>query len=145
MDAGSILHVSIRSRLEDVGFLTQLLVDAAGQAIQADWILLEIGLAEVVNNAIKYAAGGLPDGHVTLKADIREGQLVVEVEDNGLPMPSDTQSAFERAGDMSDVMALSGRGFSLVRHCFSDARFRNEDGVNRVTLYYPLAQETAPL
>ncbi|MEA1673598.1 MULTISPECIES: hypothetical protein [Nitrospirillum] len=41
-------------------------------------------------------------------------------------------------------MALSGRSFSLVRRCFSDARFRNEDGVNRATLYHPLARENAP-
>lgn len=141
MEAGSIIYVSIRSRLEDVGFLTDLLIAAANEVVAGDWILLEIGLAEVVNNAIEYACAGMADGYVTLRALIDDGTLTVDIEDNGTPLPADTQSKFDNAGDMSDVMALSGRGYSLVRQCFSDAWFRHEAGINRVTLSYPLNQD----
>jgi signal transduction histidine kinase len=99
---------------EDKG--VRLEVDAPeGLAVAADRNRLRQVLANLVDNAVKYTPGG---GAVTLRARAANGEVALEVEDNGPGVPAeDLPRIWDRLyrGDRSRSERGLGLGLSLVR------------------------------
>ena len=77
---------------------------------------LSVVLNNLVDNAIKYHNHNLPKKYVTLAANVRNNQMVIEVRDNGQGIPPQAQEKifdmFYRASDQSKG---SGLGLYIVK------------------------------
>ncbi|MDE2417408.1 MAG: sensor histidine kinase [Burkholderiales bacterium] len=80
--------------------------------VRSDRLLLREALSNLIDNAIRYAGRGTA---VTLRALQRDGQCVLEVEDNGPGLSeSDLQHVFERFWRASDLPGGCGLGLAIV-------------------------------
>jgi two-component system sensor histidine kinase TctE len=80
--------------------------------VPADKLLLREALSNLLDNAIRYAGRGTT---VTLRALQRDGQCVLEVEDNGPGLsPADLQRVFERFWRASELPGGCGLGLAIV-------------------------------
>jgi two-component system phosphate regulon sensor histidine kinase PhoR len=91
---------------------------AAGLVFRADPELLERAVGNLVDNAIKYTPEG---GRVTVRAEEKEGAVLLSVEDTGIGIPeADQPRVFERfyRVDKSRSRELGGTGLGLaiVKH-----------------------------
>jgi signal transduction histidine kinase len=85
-----------------------------GVRISGDWHLLSQALANLLDNALKYAGGGL----IELRVYHENGRAILEVADQGPGIPeADRQSVFDRFVRLepSRTTPGNGLGLSLVR------------------------------
>jgi len=90
-------------------------------AAEADAGMLEQVLLNLVDNAIKYADAG---GRVTLRAGLRDGRALIEVEDDGPGIePAHRRRLFERFYRVdtgrSRELGGTGLGLAIVKHLAS--------------------------
>ena len=99
---------------EEKGFALSV-VTQPGVRISGDWHLLSQALANLLDNALKYAGGG----QIELRVFHENGQAILEVADQGPGIPEpDRQSVFDRlsaAWTPSRTTPGNGLGLSLVR------------------------------
>ena len=75
--------------------------------------LLREALVNLIDNAIRYAGRG---ASVTLRVELRDGQVIVEVEDNGPGLPeSECEHVFERFVRATHDGTGCGLGLAIVR------------------------------
>lgn len=139
-----------RARLADAGLelREELAADLPAAALDAD--VLERVLANLFENARKYAAGG---GVVILRARGEAGRLVVEVEDRGPGVPAAWRARiflpFERVPDEAPLSAGAGLGLALVQAAAEahGGSVRVESGADgagaRFVLEFPAAEASA--
>jgi signal transduction histidine kinase len=82
--------------------------------------VLELALTNYVSNAVKYHDPQKEERWVELRAAVREGELVIEVADNGIGVPEEARDQlFERFYRVHDRLAEhvegTGLGLSIVR------------------------------
>src|SRR5438270_3898258 len=117
-----------------------VVADEPGVRISGDWHLLSQALANLLDNALKYAGGGL----IELRVYHENGQAILEVADQGPGIPeADRQSVLDRFVRLepSRTTPGNGLGLSLVRaiarrHDGSVALEDNRPGL-RVRLQFP--------
>lgn len=98
---------------EEKGFAVSV-VAKPGVRISGDWHLLSQALANLLDNALKYAGGGL----IELRVYHESGQAILEVADQGPGIPeADRQSVLDRFVRLepSRTTPGNGLGLSLVR------------------------------
>src|SRR5438067_2644132 len=108
--------------VEEKGFTLSMVADEPGVRISGDWHLLSQALANLLDNALKYAGGGL----IELRVYHENGQAILEVADQGPGIPeADRQSVLDRFVRLepSRTTPGNGLGLSLVR-----AIVRRHDG-----------------
>ena len=125
---------------EEKGFTLSVVADEPGVRISGDWHLLSQALANLLDNALKYAGGGL----IELRVYHENGQAILEVADQGPGIPeADRQSVLDRFVRLepSRTTPGNGLGLSLVRaiarrHDGSVTLEDNRPGL-RVRLQFP--------
>ena len=125
---------------EEEGFTLSVVADEPGVRISGDWHLLSQALANLLDNALKYAGGGL----IELRVYHENGQAILEVADQGPGIPeADRQSVLDRFVRLepSRTTPGNGLGLSLVRaiarrHDGSVTLEDNRPGL-RVRLQFP--------
>jgi signal transduction histidine kinase len=98
---------------EEKGFALSVVAEP-GVRISGDWHLLSQALANLLDNALKYAGGGL----IELRVYHENGQAILEVADQGPGIPeADRQSVLDRFVRLepSRTTPGNGLGLSLVR------------------------------
>jgi len=98
---------------EEKGF-TLTVTAEAGVRMRGDWHLLSQALANLLDNALKYAGGG----QIELRVFPSNGQAILEVADQGPGIPeADRQSVLDRFVrlELSRTTPGNGLGLSLVR------------------------------
>ena len=98
---------------EEKGFALSVVTEP-GVRINGDWHLLSQALANLLDNALKYAGGG----QIELRVFHENGQAILEVADQGPGIPeADRQSVFDRFVRLepSRTTPGNGLGLSLVR------------------------------
>jgi signal transduction histidine kinase len=98
---------------EEKGFVLSMTAEP-GVRISGDWHLLSQALANLLDNALKYAGGG----QIELRVFHQNGQAILEVADQGPGIPeADRQSVFDRFVRLepSRTTPGNGLGLSLVR------------------------------
>lgn len=116
---------AVHSVLEGFWVVCQRVPDAAR-------VLVDLAVAEIGANIIKYAGGGRP---VRMQMDVRCLADKVEVRfcDDGDPFELDLDSL-----DMPDELAESGRGLPLARSILSLLRYhRDDDGNHWLLVSHP--------
>jgi two-component system, OmpR family, sensor histidine kinase TctE len=80
--------------------------------VAGDKLLLREALNNLIDNALRYAGQG---ANVTLRTETRDGQCVLEVEDNGPGLTrEDREHVFERFWRASELPGGCGLGLSIV-------------------------------
>jgi signal transduction histidine kinase len=98
---------------EEKGFALSVMAEP-GVRIIGDWHLLSQALANLLDNALKYAGGG----QIELRVFSKNGQAILEVADQGPGIPeADRQSVLDRFVRLepSRTTPGNGLGLSLVR------------------------------
>jgi signal transduction histidine kinase len=98
---------------EEKSFVLTVLAEP-GVMIRGDWHLLSQALANLLDNALKYAGGG----RIEIRVFPDDGQAILEVADQGPGIPeADRQSVFDRFVRLepSRTTPGNGLGLSLVR------------------------------
>ncbi len=98
---------------EEQGFALSVVAEP-GVRISGDWHLLSQALANLLDNALKYAGGG----RIELRVFHKDGQAILEVADHGPGIPeADRQSVLDRFVRLepSRTTPGNGLGLSLVR------------------------------
>jgi signal transduction histidine kinase len=124
---------------EEKGFALSVVAEP-GVGISGDWHLLSQALANLLDNALKYAGGG----QIELRVFHKDGQAILEVADRGPGIPeADRQSVLDRFVRLepSRTTPGNGLGLSLVRaiarrHDGSVTLEDNRPGL-RVQLQFP--------
>ena len=85
---------------------------------------LRCAVVEIVNNSIEHAYNGEPGHPLQLRLIDSSDELSIEVRDQGPEFHP------PEAGEASDPMALSGRGFEIVRAWVDALDFERDEGWN---------------
>ena len=110
--------------------------------VAGDKLLLREALSNLIDNAVRYAG---PASKVTLRAQVRDGQCVLDVEDNGPGLSvTDREHMFERFWRASELPGGCGLGLSIVseiakRHGGSAVALAAEPQGLHIQLVLPLS------
>ena len=105
-----------------------------------DFIFLEIGVVELVNNIIEHAFAHA-SGSITVTCTPNRSYVTLDFSDAGAAMPTGLQDIYENLTDEVDLEATSGRGLGLIRKCFEQVIFHRADGLNKVSAVYRKMQD----
>jgi serine/threonine-protein kinase RsbW len=102
---------------------------------------VELCIAEAATNAIRHAYHDQPGQTVAILLSVTEGQLQIEVSDNGSPMPAEqerrllhgTQNVEFRTGDKMSL-AEGGRGLQIIHDLMDEVSYVRTDNVNRLRM-----------
>ena len=96
-------------------------------------------LAEVLNNVVEHAHNEDPNGKVRLSCAAEGSDLVIEVRDNGRPMPDlklPEGNLAEVSGALEDLPE-GGFGWFLIHMLTQDLSYRRDDGWNHLQFRIP--------
>ncbi|MFN0116111.1 MAG: ATP-binding protein [Paracoccaceae bacterium] len=103
--------------------------------------VLELVLAEVLNNIVEHGYQGDPAGLARVVIRRMPGGLCCRVEDAGSPVPDDVLELSED-GDATlgpaDSPAEGGYGWKLIHSLVEDIRYSKDGGFNRMSFRIPL-------
>lgn len=107
--------------------------------------LVEIVLAEALNNIVEHAYGDHGRGLVDLEVEHRTSALVFRILDEGLPMPGgDAPSAKAQDLDVAvEDLPEGGFGWFLIRELTEDLSYRRVGDRNELTFRMALGPEGA--
>jgi serine/threonine-protein kinase RsbW len=92
-----------------------------------------VALTEALSNAILCGNGEDAAKHVRVRAEVRDGQLILEVEDEGAGF--DLESCTEDPTLPENLEREDGRGLFLMHRLMDRVeRYRNDGNVVRLTL-----------
>ena len=91
-------------------------------------------LAEVLNNVVKHAQAGCPDGLIELATSRSGDGMVCDVRDDGAPMPGLCLPVGDMAAIDGDLASLpeGGFGWFMIRTLTEDLYYERRDGCNHL-------------
>lgn len=120
--------------------MEQIMARLDGQLSAERAGMVEVALAEVINNIVEHAYGGQAGGEIRLSARLDIPLLRIEVCDDGLPLPG----AVIPPGRPIDLAVSRGNlpeggfGWILIHAVASDVRYSRSGGVNRLQVTFDL-------
>lgn len=104
---------------------------------------IELCVVEAVNNCIIHAYNGALIHEVEVILSINKEYLLLEVNDKGKPMNSDTLekaniSNFDKDIELPETISESGRGLAVIKECMDKVSYKSDNGKNRLIMikYY---------
>jgi len=105
---------------------------------------LLIILDELFTNVVKYGYAGKPEqGHIEVDLSLKDGRLVIEFVDDGIPFDPLTAPPPELDAPLEERQ-LGGVGLAIVRALVEEAGYRRDGDRNRLTLGRKVAIPPAP-
>ena len=105
--------------------------------------VVEIVLAEVLNNIVEHAYQEDPSGHIQLSVNPSDTGLRVLVQDEGLPLPADLpnkQVNYDLTCETGDLPE-GGFGWLLVQELTDGLQYERRDGRNILSFQIPKPAE----
>ena len=99
---------------------------------------IEIALAEAVNNTVEHACAGLPEASGRITCQIKQHAVVIEISDNGRPLPAHSLpkgAPADISGSIADLPE-GGFGWFLIRQITTGLTYSREHGRNRLILEF---------
>ncbi len=122
--------------------------DLARQGItREDLGTLEIVLAEALNNIVEHAYPEDTSGDITLTVRLRSTSVMVEIQDNGRPMPQGRAPIGNHPMtefDNQDAMPEGGYGWFMIRELVRDLVYDRHDGNNFLLFRLPITLKPSP-
>ncbi|MFV3130954.1 ATP-binding protein [Niveispirillum sp. KHB5.9] len=130
---------SLPAHLDQVGRLTSWLRSITSTHLREDeFILLEIGIVEIVNNIIEHGFGQTPPGILDVTCELKGSQVTLRIIDTGEAIPDGLQERYDNLSEEASLDATSGRGLGIIKKCFKRVVFQHMGGHNNVTAVYDL-------
>jgi len=106
--------------------------------------IVEVVLAEALNNVVEHAYREAPDGHVELTCDVASDKLRFELRDHGVAMPDLTlpEGTCPSAETALEDLPEGGFGWHLIHTLTEDLSYRRDGDLNRTDFAIPLTAET---
>lgn len=147
-----MIELSIKSKPENVALACAEARNAAIAAGMPDQAVseLELAVSEAVTNSIEHGYQWQEDQDILVKIETLNNQLVVNISDQGSPIPGDlfdnieegfeeptSQSNGDEIDQMVDPMALlaeNGRGLKIIQALVDNIHSQHKDGWNILKL-----------
>ena len=123
--------IQLKNNLSELESLNKVVAEFAERHHLSSKVLFNLNLAleEILTNVISYAYDDKDEHQITVRLFLEQGQLKVEVEDDGRPFnpleapePDLSKSLEERP--------VGGLGIHLVRKLMDELEYRREEGRN---------------
>ena len=123
--------IQLKNNLSELESLNKVVAEFAERHQLSSKVLFNLNLAleEILTNVISYAYDDKDEHQITVRLFLEQGQLKVEVEDDGRPFnpleapePDLSKSLEERP--------VGGLGIHLVRKLMDELEYRREEGRN---------------
>jgi len=129
------IHIVLRNDLSEIPKLHRELENFGQKCNLSSKTLFELNLImeEVLANVISYGYGDNQRHEIVVRADLRDGELVIEVEDDGRPFnplqipPPDLERPLERR-------KIGGLGLHLVRELTNSIAYDRKGDKNRLVV-----------
>lgn len=129
------IRIVLRNDLSEIAKVHQELENFGQKCSLSSKILFELNLIleEILANVISYAYRDNQLHEIVVRADLRDGELVIEVEDDGRPFnplqipPPDLDSALEQR-------SVGGLGLHLVRELTSSIEYTRREEKNHLVM-----------
>ncbi|MRU14784.1 ATP-binding protein [Roseovarius sp. A21] len=98
--------------------------------------MVELVLAEALNNVVEHAYAEIATGPVSIEATVAHGQVLAHIRDNGAPFPGlePPPGRLPTSDGEIDNLPEGGFGWFLIRDLCETVEYRREGGGNRLTL-----------
>lgn len=138
--AGFSITLRIGSRLDQIrmvraafsGVLHHLEVQ------EFDVHLLDIAVAEILNNRLEHAYKGNEHEQIEVRIQVHGSDVQVDILDHAPPFPEEEQyrldSAADNLEDPSEEWPMRGHGLQIVRRIVDSIAFSTQDNCNCITL-----------
>jgi len=129
------IRIVLRNDLSEIAKLQREIENFGQKCSLSSKTLFELNLIleEVLANLISYAYGDNQRHEIVVRADLRDGELVIEVEDDGRPFnplqspPPDLEAPLEQRN-------VGGLGLHLVRELTSSIEYSRRKGKNHLVM-----------
>ena len=129
------IRIVLRNDLSEIPKLHRELESFGQKCSLSSKTLFELNLIleEVFANVVSYAYGDSRRHEIVVLADLRDGELIIEVEDDGRPFnplqipPPDLESPLEQR-------KIGGLGLHLLRELTNSIEYDRKDDKNRLVV-----------
>lgn len=137
MPATAALEIRVPSDVQQIeGIVAQVVRRCREHRFNGRQLSLNVpvALTEALSNAILRGNGDVAGKHVCVRADVVDGQLVLEIEDEGVGF--DLEACTEDPTTPENLLREDGRGLFLMHRLMDRVeRYRNDGNVVRLTLH----------
>ena len=105
--------------------------------------IVEIVLAEILNNIVEHAYAGQPIGEFRVSAATGAAQLLFSISDDGKPLPG-LEPPRSREHDLTgprDSLPEGGFGWTLIRTMARELHYSREGDANMLRLSFDIAED----
>jgi serine/threonine-protein kinase RsbW len=132
------IQIILENELSEIGRLGQELqhfAESIGLSPKIQ-MQLQLILEELVTNIMRYGYADENRHYITVRVQLQDGDLVVEVEDDGRPF-NPLEAAPPDLNLSLEAMPVGGLGLHLVRNLTSELRYERKQEKNRLLLRKP--------
>lgn len=105
--------------------------------------VVELVLAELMNNIVEHALAGQGDGVIELELTAFPGHAECRLRDDGAPMPAVRLPGPEAGPGPPETLPEGGFGLPLVRRLTRDLAYARADGLNCLSFTVPALADGA--
>jgi|OM-RGC.v1.026050717 anti-sigma regulatory factor (Ser/Thr protein kinase) len=89
-------------------------------------------LEELYSNTLNYGQCG--KAHVTITLEMRDHELLIQYEDNGLPFNPFEEAKQPDLGSTLEERAIGGLGIHFIKNMTDSQQYERLEGINKITL-----------
>ena len=129
------MRLVIDSQLSEIRRATDLVGEfrARHGLTEMDADAVGVVLDEVLSNSIRHGLAGAPSHKIAVSLAFSEGEITIEVEDDGVPYDPTKAPAADIGGTLEE-RKTGGLGLAFVRLLTDSVEYRRIDGRNRLVL-----------
>ena len=130
-----MMRLLIDSRLSEIRRASELVdaFKARHGLADDDANAIHVVLDEVLSNSIRHGLAGVASHEIKVTLDLSEGEIMLEVEDDGVAYDP-TQAAAPALTGTLEERTEGGLGMAFVRQLTDSIEYRRIDGRNRLML-----------
>ena len=130
-----MMRLVIDSQLSEIRRATELVDEfkARHGLADNDANAIHVVLDEILSNSIRHGLAGAASHAIAVMLELSEGEIMVEVEDDGVAYDPTQAPAPVLAGTV-DERKVGGLGLAFVRSLTDSIEYRRIDGRNRLVL-----------
>jgi anti-sigma regulatory factor (Ser/Thr protein kinase) len=130
-----MMRLVIDSRLSEIRRATELVDEfkAHHGLADEDANAIHVVLDELLSNSIRHGLGGAASHAIAVALELSGGEILVEVEDDGVAYDP-TQATAPVLANTLEERSLGGLGMAFVRQLTDSVEYRRVDGRNRLVL-----------
>ena len=129
------LSITLRNHLSELERLHQALYHFGKERDLPESLIntMNLALEEIVANVIEHGYEDTGDHSILIRCSIQDGQIMAEVEDDGIPFNPLTSPDPDISGPLED-RPVGGLGIYLIRNIMDNLDYNYFEGKNQIRL-----------